>query len=78
MIEAAKGGDKRVRLAALEVIGRLGGAEQVPTLLAIAADADADLAQAAMASLAGLPGNAVNSQIKDRLEQRPRGDRWPS
>lgn len=64
---AASHGDKRVRLAAIEVIGRLGDAANVPGLLAIAAEGDADVAEAAKAALAALGGEAASSEIAGRL-----------
>jgi HEAT repeat protein len=39
----------------------------VPALLGIAEENDAELAQAALAALAALPGEAVNSAIVERL-----------
>jgi HEAT repeat protein len=67
ILEAAKTGDKQVRVAAIEVIGRSGDAASIATLLASAADADAELVQAAKAALAALPGKNVDAEIAARL-----------
>jgi HEAT repeat protein len=67
VLQAAIAGDKPVRLAAIEVVGKLGNAGSVAPLLQIAADRDADLAQAAKAALARLPGDRVDSMLASRL-----------
>jgi HEAT repeat protein len=67
VLQAATSGDEQVRLAAIELVGRLGDASAVPTLLEIAAQAEGELADAAKASLAGLPGNKVDAEIAARL-----------
>jgi HEAT repeat protein len=67
MRDAASSGDKRLRLAAIEVIGRLGDADNMPELLTIAAEPDGDLAQSAKAALAALPGETVDAEIMKRL-----------
>ncbi len=67
VLVAAKSGDVRVRLAAIEVVGRLGDASVVPTLLEIAAQPNADLSAAAKTALAGLPGKDVDKEITARL-----------
>jgi HEAT repeat protein len=63
VLNAAKSGDKQLRIAAIGVVGRLGDATSVPTLLEIAADSDADLAQAAASALATVPGENVDSEL---------------
>jgi HEAT repeat protein len=67
IFQAAKTGDARVRLAAIELVGRLGDASAVPTLLEIAGRSDADLSQAAKNALATLPGKNVDKEIASRL-----------
>ena len=69
LLEAAKKGDKQVRIAAISVVGRSGNASSLSTLLEIATEADADLAQTAKTALAGLPGEKVNQEIAARLPQ---------
>jgi HEAT repeat protein len=64
---AANTGEKQVRLAALQVVGRLGDASTVPTLLAIAAGDDAELSEAAKTALVALPGKDVNAELARRL-----------
>ena len=58
-----------MRLAAIGALGRVGDASCLSTLLEIAVDADADLAQAAKATLADLPGDKVDAQIVALLPQ---------
>ncbi len=67
ILAAARGGDARVRLAAIGAVGRLGDGEHVAVLLEIAAENDAELAEAARAALAALPGDGVADAIKGRL-----------
>lgn len=67
VFEAAKQGDTLVRLAAIRLIGRLGDASSVATLLAIAADENPEIAQTAKEALAELPGSDVDAQIASRL-----------
>ena len=69
VLAAAQNGEKQVRLAAIGVIGRRGDATSVPILIAIATDNDADLAQAAQAALASLPGKPIDSEIVSRLHK---------
>ena len=69
VLEAAKSGDKQVRIAAIGVVGRSTDASTVPTLLEIAADPDAELANAAKASLAGLAGEKINDALVARLSE---------
>ena len=63
VLKAAEKGPAVVRLSAIDALGRVGDASCLTSLLQIATDPDADLAQAAKATLANLPGDAVNSQI---------------
>jgi HEAT repeat protein len=67
IFEAARSGPKLVRIAAIDFIGRVGDQSSLPTLLEIAAIADADLAKAAKTVLAALPGERVNQEIAARL-----------
>lgn len=69
VLNAAKSGDKRLRIAAIGVVGRLGDATSVPTLLEIAADSDKELAQAAASALATVPGENVDSELVDNLSK---------
>ncbi|MFM9960824.1 MAG: HEAT repeat domain-containing protein [Planctomycetaceae bacterium] len=65
--KAAASGPKPVRLAAIKALSQVGDASSVPALLETAVDADEDLALAAKATLADLPGEKVNAQIAAML-----------
>jgi HEAT repeat protein len=67
VLQAAKVGEGQVRLAAIQLVGRLGDASAVPTLLETATGSDAEIAQAAKAALIRLPGKNVDSEIASRL-----------
>jgi len=67
VLQAAGHGPKRVRLAAINALGRVGDASCLSDLLEIALDAKPELTLAAKATLAELPGEEVNTQIVARL-----------
>jgi HEAT repeat protein len=67
VLQAAREGDPRVRRAAIEVVGKLGEASSVATLLEIASGSDRDLSQAAKAALARLSGDEVNAELVRRV-----------
>ncbi len=67
VIQIAERGDKPVRIAAIQVLGRRGNATCIPTLVEIAASPDADLAQAATTALATLPGKNVDAELVAHL-----------
>src|SRR6185295_16996946 len=67
VLEIAKTGPQQVRAAAIGVIGRLGDASSLSTLLEIATGSDAELAQTAKTALAGLPGDKINAEVIARL-----------
>lgn len=69
VLAAATTGDVRVRLAAIELVGRLGDASAVPALLEIAGESDAELSQAAKRALARLPGKDVDVELVKRLSE---------
>ncbi len=69
VLEAARSGNEQVRLAAIQVVGRLGDSSTVSTLLKIAVDDDAELSQAAKDALASLPGKDVNATLAARLSE---------
>ncbi len=69
ILQTAKNGSPRSRTVAIEVLQRVGDASCVPTLLAAALESDAELAQAAKASLAGLAGTQVDEDLTARLSQ---------
>jgi HEAT repeat protein len=63
IMNAARQGDKQVRVAAVHLIGRLGGARQLQDLVSLAADSNDEIAQAAGAAIEGLRGEDVNQEI---------------
>jgi HEAT repeat protein len=65
--KAAASGPKEVRIAAISALSRVGDDSSVSALLATALDDDAELAQAAKATLTELQGEKVNSQIAAAL-----------
>lgn len=68
VLKAAERGAKPVRLAALGALGRVGNPTCLSSLLGMTLDADADIAKAAQASLADLPGEgSVDKEIVARL-----------
>jgi HEAT repeat protein len=67
VLQAATSGPLKVRLTAVGVLDRMGKTSSLPVLLTVAADPDADLAQAALAALARLPGNEVDADLVSRL-----------
>jgi len=67
VLGAAKSGPKAVRLVAIEAVKRFGDASCLPVLLAAAVEADAEIAQAAKATLIKLPGKDVDADIAARL-----------
>ena len=69
VLKAAQGGSAKLRLAAVEVLQRLGDVSCVPVLLNAAAGDDAELAQTAKTTLARLPGREVDAGLLARLPQ---------
>ena len=69
ILAAAKSGPKALRLVALAALERIGDASCVPVILDAALDADPDLAKAAKAALANLPGRDVDADLSSRLAQ---------
>lgn len=65
--KAAASGPKPVRMAAIKALSQVGDASSLDSLLTTSVDADEDLALAAKATLADLPGDKVNSQIATML-----------
>jgi HEAT repeat protein len=63
VLKAAGEGPKAVRIAALGALGRVGDDSCLNSLLQSALESDADLSQAAKATLADLPGAKVDAQI---------------
>lgn len=63
VLKAVKSNSKRIRIAAMGVLGKFADDTSVPTLLETAIDDDAELAQAAKTTLVGLQGDKVNAAI---------------
>jgi HEAT repeat protein len=69
ILKAAGEGAKGVRISAINALGRIGDATCLTTLLQLALDADADLAQAARAALSDLPGENVDKGIVQQISK---------
>jgi len=67
VVNAAKSGPKQVRMAAIGVLQSSGDASCAPTLLEIATDEDAELAQTARTALAEFPNREVDATIAAQL-----------
>lgn len=67
VLEAAGSGPKQVRIAAIEILPRLGDDSCVKPLLQIAAGDDRELAGAAKTALAALPGEKVDADVLSQL-----------
>ena len=67
VLQAARQGDKRVRLSAIDALRRVGDESCLATLLEIAADDDQTLREMAQATLAELPGQGVDQQLVAHL-----------
>jgi HEAT repeat protein len=63
VLAAAQEGPTAVRVAAVGVIGRLGDAKAVPTLLKLAEEENSEVAEAAKAALESLPGDDASQAI---------------
>lgn len=72
IVTAASQGDRAVRIAAIKAIPPLADTSALGTLVTLIKDPDTQVAQAAQASLAALPGAETDTVIFDMLEQ---GDR---
>lgn len=67
VLNAAKKGPAKLRVAAVTVLERLGNVACVPVLLDAAAESDAELAGAAKETLTRLPGKEVDADLLARL-----------
>jgi len=67
LAQAAERGPKNVRITAIRAMRQQGDVSCVPVLLAVAVEADADLATAAAEALQELPGDQVNADLAARL-----------
>ncbi len=64
---AKDGGDKTLRLAAIEALVQTGAEAAVPALAALALDADADLAAASRAALGAIPGRKADAAVLELM-----------
>ena len=76
VLQAARKGDTRVRLSAIDALRRVGDDSCLATLLELAADEDAMLSEMAAATLAELPGQGVDQQLVALLSTA-RGGNYP-
>jgi HEAT repeat protein len=67
VLNAASSGDKQLRLAAIRVVGKLGDAASIPTLLDAAVNSDREVRQAAREALAQLKGENVDAKLASSL-----------
>jgi HEAT repeat protein len=75
VLQAAKSGSKKARLAAIRVLARLGNVSCVPVLWEAAKESDADVSEAAVTVLADLPGREVDDELAARLLKAEGNDR---
>ncbi|MEM7477299.1 MAG: HEAT repeat domain-containing protein [Planctomycetota bacterium] len=68
VLKAAQQGDIRVRLSALDALQRVGDVSCLKDLFGIASDSEVQLAEAAKATLAALPGEEVDGKIAELLQ----------
>ncbi len=67
LLKVAASGPVALRIAALEVLQRLGDASCVPLLLSVATEEEKQVARAAVAALKTLPGEGVDADLVARL-----------
>jgi len=73
VLEAAGNASKPLRLAAIQVMDRIGTVACLTALESAAASSDAEISGAALAALARLPGSEVDAQIMQQLAQADAG-----
>ena len=69
VLEAARHGSTKLRIAAIGALERRGDVSTVPVLLEAAASGAAEVAPAALGALTRLPGNEVDADLLARLPQ---------
>lgn len=67
VLKAAEAGPISVRLSAIDSLSRIGNESCFAALLAIAAETESDLAQAARETLAKLPGREIDARVISQL-----------
>lgn len=68
VLEAAKSGQPATQIAAAEVLLSLGDVQSLPVLIDLALATNKDVADAAQATLAALPGKEVDQEIVTKLD----------
>jgi HEAT repeat protein len=68
VLEAAKSGQPATQIAAAEVLLSLGDVRSLPVLIELALATNKDVADAAQATLAALPGKEVDQEIVTKLD----------
>ncbi len=76
VLKAANQGDRQVRMSAIEALGRVGNVSCLSTLIETAIDVDAELALAAKATLALIPGKQIDAEILALLP-KAQGEAYP-
>lgn len=69
IMDAAKTGSKKLRLAAVGALDRLGKPVSVPTLIQVAEDSDPEVTQASLVALTRMPGNDLDAKLLEQLRQ---------
>jgi HEAT repeat protein len=67
ILKAAKSGQKPVRVAAIQAVGRVGNTTCVSPLLDAAIESDAEISQTAKKALTEIPGDSIDKDIVARL-----------
>jgi HEAT repeat protein len=65
--EAARNGEKKLRVVAIEILDRSGDSSALPVLLTDATDEDPEISEASLAAVTRLAGNDVDSELFARL-----------
>ncbi|QEF99093.1 HEAT repeat protein [Stieleria maiorica] len=76
VVQAARSGDKHIRLSAIDALKRVGDVSSLPVLLDIASGQDAELSQTAKDTLAEIPSDGVNARLVALLPEAE-GNRYP-
>jgi HEAT repeat protein len=67
--DAARTGEKRLRLVAIEILDRAGDPSTLPVLLADATDDDPEISDASLAAVTRMAGGEVDSALVARLQE---------
>jgi len=75
VLDAAKAGDKPVRLQAIQTVAEIGDPAAADALVALMADDDRDVAAGAQECLASLPGEKIDAVVIKMLDGKDTGRR---